>query len=71
MKWIVRHDPSGKYICSSRLLVDCRQFARKFNSRKQVGIYLSNSDFKKDECSLLEWKNVNYSEDEINKKINQ
>ncbi len=54
MKWIIRHDESGRYICSKRFLVHEIVFARRFNSLKQAKAYLKTSKFSKDSCSIEE-----------------
>lgn len=55
MRLIIRHNPSGKYICSKYMAVYSREMARKFNSMKQAGIFLSGSCFKKEQCSVIEY----------------
>lgn len=55
MRWIIRHNLSGKYICSKKMTVYSREMARKFNSLKQARIYLSGSIFKKEHCSVIEY----------------
>lgn len=54
MKWIIKHDVSGRYICSKRFLVHEIAFARRFNSLKQARAYLNTSEFGKDSCSFEE-----------------
>ena len=54
MIWIIRHNPSGAYLCSKELTVMNRQFARSFNSLKQARIYLNGSAFNKKHCSIIE-----------------
>lgn len=55
MRWIIKHNPSGQYICSKQLLVSRREFARKFNSVKQARLYVGRSDFDKKECTVMEY----------------
>lgn len=50
MHWIIRHVPSGCYVCSTRISVRNSEFARKFNSVRQARIFLRRSNFPKDEC---------------------
>lgn len=75
MRWIIRHNPSEKYICSKRLTVCNREMARKFNSIKQARIYLGGSIFRKEHCSVIEYYrdlpgfSAGCTEDEISEKI--
>lgn len=75
MRWIIRHNLSGKYICSKQLTVYNREMARKFNSIKQARIYLGGSIFKKEHCSVIEYYrdhpgfSTQCTEAEINSKI--
>ncbi|MCD7891311.1 MAG: hypothetical protein LUG26_06005 [Ruminococcus sp.] len=71
MKWVVQYDLNGKYICSSGVFVDVKQFAKRFKSRKQVGIFLANNGFDKKKCRLLQWEAVTYEEDWIAERINE
>lgn len=55
MKWIIRHEPSGRYIVSKRLTVRKQEFARKFNSEKQAKIFVNGSLFLKSQCKVIEY----------------
>lgn len=55
MRWIIRHNPSGEFVCSTKVSVYCCEFARKFNSVRQARIFLRKSCFPKEECSVIEY----------------
>lgn len=55
MRWIIKHKPTQKFLCSKRALVYNGEFARKFNSMRQARRYISDSCFVKSECSVIEF----------------
>lgn len=73
MQWIIKHNPSGKYICSKKISVINCEFSRKFNSVRQARIFLRNSNFDKKECSVEQYNSEEHfkytSHDEIAKYI--
>lgn len=53
MRWILKHNPTGKYINSKRIMVYSQNFARRFNSRQQARRYLCASGYEKKEVSVV------------------
>lgn len=53
MRWILKHNPTGKYINSKRVMVYSQNYARRFNSRKQARRYLCASGYDKKEVSVV------------------
>lgn len=58
MQWIIKHVPSGKYICSKNIAVNNCIFARRFNSIKQAKVYINNGKFLKSQCIIVEFSEV-------------
>ncbi len=54
MEWIIRHNPSGRYVCSKRATVQCRELARKFKTFKQARTYLNGSTYTRGQCTIIE-----------------
>ncbi len=61
MKWIIRHNPSGRYVCSKRATVQCSELARKFKTFKQARTYLNGSTYTKGQCTIIEYDSYPYS----------
>lgn len=54
MKWIIKHISSEMYAVSPRFFVYRREFARRFNTKKQAEAYMTSSGFSKSEYSAEE-----------------
>ncbi len=73
MQWVIKHLPSERFVCSTRISVRKWEFARKFNSVRQARIFLRKSKFPKNECIVEEYLSDNHgkysSADEISEYI--
>lgn len=54
MKWVIRHISSGMYAVSPRFFVYRREFARRFNTKKQAEAYMTSSGFSKSDHAVEE-----------------
>jgi ribulose kinase len=73
-KWVIKYNPTSRYVSSKNVLVRAKELSRRFSSVKQAKAYIKSCGYDKTQCTVVSYDYADgetpvLTEKEVNRRI--